>query len=233
LPRHGFDFDPLAGLANQNGKKIGEAYLLADQRLTGFGTLVFAARLATNLLSTAEQRTVFLPAACLTAMKEEALHELVDQGQDDSANKELSKYTPNKGLKPFLGDGDVICAWWTKLAMRYLPTTSTRTVVIPNAFDIRKPFSTDLFPSTKVYIHNATYSIITLLPTCEILTNPLNYIAAAIRQSIVEQGTTTQMTALAALSRASIKSTNYPSLFGDPTCHLMICSNWSKAEYFF
>jgi hypothetical protein len=71
----------------------------------------------------------------------------------------------------------------------------------------------------------------TPLPACEILTKPASYIAAAIWQSIVEQGTTTQMTAFAALSRPSIKSIGYPAIFGDPTCHLMICSNSSKADF--
>jgi hypothetical protein len=51
----------------------------------------------------------------------------------------------------FLSDGDVLCTWWTKLAVSHLPASSPRTVCLNNTYPMRSRLVEDLLPSGILY----------------------------------------------------------------------------------
>ncbi|KAF4625251.1 hypothetical protein G7Y89_g12920 [Cudoniella acicularis] len=131
---------------------------------------------------------------------------------------------------PFLSEGDVLCAWWTRLAISHLPRDSHRTVVLNNAYSLRAPLAADLLPTGSVYVSNAIGFLNVLLPACEIFNKPLSHIASSIRHAIKDLGTRAQVEAFAGMWRES--QGRLPPFFGDRSMHMITFSNWSKARLF-
>ncbi|KAI1879838.1 hypothetical protein JX265_001459 [Neoarthrinium moseri] len=130
----------------------------------------------------------------------------------------------------FLSDGDILCAWWTKLAVSHLPASSRRTVCINNAYSLRSPLAEDLLPQSNPYISNAVGFINVLLPVADILSQPLGRVASTFRQTIKALGTRAQVEAFASMWRES--SAKLPPFFGDSGMHMVTYSNWCKARLF-
>ncbi|TVY41307.1 Transcriptional regulator [Lachnellula subtilissima] len=207
LPLHGFAADPLATLGTQPT----EPYALEKHQIKGFAFFIFAIRYAFELICTH-----------LNAMKATALSELSASSPDTDTK-----------AKPFLSDGDVISAWLARLALSpTLPQSSTRTVLLMNAFGLRGVLANDLLPPHKAYIANASNSVHALLPAHEILTRPLSYTASQVRRSITQQGTRAQIEALAAIERATYTSSGRSPVFGDSSMKLIVISNWTKTKLF-
>jgi hypothetical protein len=213
---HGFDTDPLANL----GASPAVQSVLASRQITGLRMLLFAARYIFELVwwRNEEKRIVCLPHSYLRAMKNTAIQELATQDHSEST--------------PFLSDGDVICAWWTRLAIQYMPQASTRMIVIMNVYGLRSVLAKDLLPVGTAYVSNATFPVFAFLPAYQIFQKPLSFVAAKIRRSIKEQGTRSQIEAFAALYQKTISETAYTPVFGDSTSQMIIFSNWSKAKFF-
>ncbi|KAK6080935.1 lysR family regulatory protein [Seiridium cupressi] len=132
--------------------------------------------------------------------------------------------------RPFLTDGDVLCAWWTKLAVSHLPANSKRTVCLNNAYSLRSPLAEDLLSSEHPYVSNAVAFVNVLMPVADIASKPLGHVASTIRQSIKELGTRAQVEAFTSMWRES--SAKLPPFFGDSGMHMLTYSNWSKARLF-
>ncbi|KAH6658522.1 hypothetical protein BKA67DRAFT_656711 [Truncatella angustata] len=132
--------------------------------------------------------------------------------------------------QPFLSDGDVLCAWWTKLAVSHLPASSRRTICLNNAYSLRSALADDLLPSGRPYISNAVAFVNVLLPLDDIVSKSLGHVASTIRQAIKELGTRNQVEAFTAMWRES--SAKLPPFFGDSGMHMVTFSNWSKARLF-
>ncbi|KAI0125636.1 hypothetical protein BJ170DRAFT_684896 [Xylariales sp. AK1849] len=132
--------------------------------------------------------------------------------------------------KPFLTDGDVLCAWWTKLAVSHLPANSRRTVCLNNAYSLRSPLTEDLFSNGRPYVSNAVGFVNVLFPVSDIASKPLGHVASTIRQAIKELGTRAQVEAFAAMWRES--SSKLPPFFGNSGMHMITYSNWGKARLF-
>ena len=215
-PLHGFNTDPLANL----GASSTAQYVLANRQIRGLRMLLFAARYVFELLwwHKVEKHIVCLPHSYLQTMKNTAIQELATQDHSES--------------KPFLSDGDVICAWWTRLAIQYMPPTSTRLIVIINAYCLRGVLAKDLLPRGTVYMSNAVLRVFAFLPSYQIFQKPLSFVAAQIRRSIQEQGTRSQIEAFAALSQKAISKTGHAPIFGDSSAQMIIFSNLSKGKFF-
>lgn len=200
-PFNGYKTDPLAPL----GFSMVEESMLAKYQVKGLSILLFTIRYIFEFIwwRKEENYTVCLPAAYLQSMKQTIMQELAAQSQGDS--------------KPFVSDGDVICAWWTRLALQHLSPTSRRTVVILNAFGLRGVLSKDLLLAGTAYTSNAVYRLYTILAASDVFQRPLSYLASQIRRSIQEQGTRSQIEALASLHRKNITTTGRPAVFGDST----------------
>ncbi|TVY83701.1 Transcriptional regulator sdnM [Lachnellula suecica] len=208
---HGAESDPLAEL----GKHPTEPHKLASQRMSLFGLAQYGLSNIMDFFRTQENRMVCVPGSLVAKLRETALAELAADGIKT----------------PFLSEGDVLCAWWTRLAISHLPQNSQRTVVLNNAFSLRAPLSADLLPKASGgYVSNAIGFINVLLPAYQVFDKPLSHVAFAIRNAIKELGTRPQVEAFAAMWRES--QGRLPPFFGDRAMHMITFSNWSKARLF-
>ncbi|KPM45555.1 hypothetical protein AK830_g944 [Neonectria ditissima] len=213
LPLCGVDSDPL----EQLGRHPTEAHKLADRRLSTLGMVRYGLNHIVEFgFRGNETRVVCVPATFISKLREEALQELSDDSTD--------------GDEPFLSEGDVLCAWWTRIAIAHLPPESETNVVLFNAYSLRSTLSKDLLPAGTSYVSNATGFIHVPLTVKEILAKPVSHIASRIRQSISERGTREQVEAFMAMVRESQLRT--PPFFGDPSMHMVTYSNWTKARLF-
>jgi hypothetical protein len=188
--------------------------------VTGFRFVLFALNyiLEPILHPKASSRMICLPASALAVMKSQALSEI--RATDPDA---------------FVSEGEIICAWWARLAVLHLKGKKVRTVSLMNAFGLRSIFTSSgpegtepLLPKDKTYIANCVQGIWTLLPLSEVLNKPLSYTALAVRKFNLEQGTHVQQEAL---SYEADRIKEEP-LYGSSDCLLITVSNWSKAKFY-
>ncbi|KAE9571852.1 hypothetical protein CGMCC3_g11977 [Colletotrichum fructicola] len=143
----------------------------------------------------------------------------------------------------FLSEGDVLCAWWTKIATAHLPENASarrRTLVLNNAYSLRKALGGDTGPlplkstdSNKMdapYLSNAVGFINVVGTMADVFDKPVGYMASRIRNAIKELGTTPQVEAAAALVRST--KMKLPPFFGDKSMHMITYSNWTKTDLF-
>ena len=216
-PLHGYDTDPLATL----GGKATEPSVLDGWQIQGFSFFIFVLHYLYELFwyPKEESRVVCLPAQFIQGLKQKALEDLTKKDQEGNS-------------KPFLSDGDVICAWWSCRVMEVLRPAPSRTVAIMNSFGLRSTLSKDLLPASHAYVSNASIGIYAFTSVGDILTKPLSFIASKVRESIAQQGTREQVEAFTALARNSIAKTGKGPVFGDSRAIYVVMSNWSAAKFF-
>ncbi|RFU77406.1 hypothetical protein TARUN_4823 [Trichoderma arundinaceum] len=206
----GGDSDPLADL----GKNPTEIHKLAAQRLSMFGLAQYGISNVLDLFRSQENRMVCVPGSFIADLQKTAVSELEADGIEN----------------PFLSEGDVLCAWWTRLAISHMPQNTQKTIVLNNAYSLRTSLEADLLPKGAPYVSNAIGFINVLLPVQAIFEKPLSYIAAATRSAIKELGSRAQVEAFTALWRES--SGKIPPFFGNGGMHMITYSNWTKAKLF-
>lgn len=207
------DADPLADL----GKNTTETHKLEAQRMSLMELAQYGLGNALDFWRTQENRVVCVPASFLAKLRKTTQ---ADLDASDAADKPT-----------FLSDGDVLCAWWARLAVSHLPRDSSRTVVLNNAYSLRAPLADDLLPTAAgPYVSNAIGFIPVLLPARDVLASPLGDTAAAIRRAVAALGTRAQVEAFAAEWRVS--RGRLPPFFGDSGMHMVTYSNWAKARLF-
>lgn len=210
VPPHGDDGDPLADL----GKNPTEPHCLNSQRLSIFGLGQYGIRNIGDFFRTKENRMVCIPGSFIATLRRKAIRELATAGVE----------------QPFLTEGDVLCALWTRVAISHLPQDSQRLVVLNNAYSLRAPLETDLLSKGVPYLSNAIGFIHVLLQSQVIFTKPLSYVAYAIRNAIRQLGTRAQVEAFASMWRESIAK--LPPFFGSSGMHMVTYSNWTKAKLY-
>ncbi|ORY69093.1 uncharacterized protein BCR38DRAFT_482563 [Pseudomassariella vexata] len=212
-PLLGVGNDPLANL----GLHSKEPYKLADRLLIGWRMAVFGIRFAFGLLwwRGNEHRMICIPGSYLQTLRETALQELAIEGEN-----------------PFLSEGDVLCAWTTRLAVSHLRRDSHQTLPIANAYNFRAVVAGDLLPPPGVYVSNVLGLIYAFLSVRDIFAKPLSYTALIMRRAIGELGSRDQVEAYLAVQAESLAKTGYPALFGDATMHMVTHSNWTQAKLF-
>lgn len=205
--------DPLLGL----GTRPTEPYRLIGRILSAWKMLVFAILLVWELLWYCDEtRVVCVPAHFIKEQRQQVLDEAINWDCE----------------KPFVSEGDVLSAWWTRQCTWHLNHESTCTVMLMNAFGLRSILANDLLPSNRPYIANASFSVVALISVRDLFHKPLAYAALAVRRSIAELGTREQIEAYAALNREAAEAKGNPPLFGDGTMHMFVISNWTKARFF-
>ncbi|KAK6063699.1 lysR family regulatory protein [Seiridium cupressi] len=205
------DPDPLEKL----GAGPTEPYKLANIQLSMFGLAKYAIRNLISFCRAQENRIVCVPAAFLARLHETTLVELA---------------ASNNGIKPFLTEGDVLAAWWTRMATSHLKTGPQRSVLISNVYSLRKQLAVDLLPQGRPYVSNAVSFINVHSSLHEVSEQPLGHLALSIRQAIEQLGSRSQIEAYAALWRQSWG--RMPPLFGDAGMHMITISNWAQARLF-
>ncbi|KAI9703927.1 MAG: hypothetical protein M1820_005709 [Bogoriella megaspora] len=215
-PLEGFQTDPMVELGKTTP---GERHVLFSRLLQGLSMYLFIFRFLFELLywRKFESHVVCLPAKHVQSMRETAIEELAD----GSSEKE----------RPFVSDGDVICAWWMKRALQHLPRNSKRTVLVMNAFNLRSRLPKS-FVQGAGYAQNAVFAIYTLISVRDVFQKPISFLAAKIRHDIKEQATEEQLHALAAMQKQAIDKSGHGCIFGDSSIQLLAFSNWSKAKFY-
>ncbi len=213
LPLHGYDYDPLKDL----GKSPTEKHMLADKRLTTAGTVQFGLRNGPDFTVRAkENRMVYIPAWFVEKLRTDTLRELAATAAD--------------GEEPFVTEGDVLVAWWTRFAASHIPSDSDRTVTVQNAYSLRKVLEKDLLPPDRLYVSNCIGFINMVLPARDVLQKPLSWLAAQMRTAINNQGTREQVESYQAMVREGMYP--LPVFLGDGSMHHVSYSNWTKANLF-
>lgn len=214
LPLHGYGNDPLKEL----GRNPAEKHLLADNRLTTAGTIQFGLRNGPDFTVRAkENRMVYIPAPFVEKLRRETLEELAASAQPGDE-------------KPFVTEGDVLVAWWTRLSAVHIPADSDRTVTVQNAYSLRKVLERDMLPPHGLYVSNCIGFINMVLPARDILKKPLSWLAGQMRAAVNEQGTREQVEAYQGMVREGMYP--LPVFLGDGTMHHVSYSNWTKANLF-
>ncbi|CAM1502610.1 Fc.00g073860.m01.CDS01 [Cosmosporella sp. VM-42] len=213
LPPFGTDSDPFTEL----GKHQTEAHMLSHHRISSFGLIQYGlCHIVEFMWRSQENRMVCVPGSFVEKLRNEALQELAEE-------------TDSSG-ELFLSEGDVLCAWWTRLAISHLPQDSNMLVVLNNAYSLRPVLEGDLIPEGRAYLSNAIGFINVLLVAKDIVEKPLSYVASRIRKSITQLGTREQVEAFTAMVRES--GSKLPPFFGDSSMHMITFSNWHKARLF-
>lgn len=212
----GLDADPLADL----GRNPTEPHKLSHRHMGMLGLVQYGLYNILDFFRTQENRMVCVPGPFVAKLREAALTEVETEEEKESGVD-----------KPFLTQGDVLCAWWTRIAIAHLPRKSRRTVVLNIAIDLRPSLAGDLLVGDDArYVSNAIGFVNVLLPAKDIFDKSLGEVALEIRCAIVELRTRGQVETFCAMWRASYGKV--PPFFGDPGMHMVTYSNWSKAKLF-
>ena len=144
-------------------------HVLANHHMSLTGLAGWMLPNVSSFFTSLENRMVCVPASTMAKLHEEA----VDRMGDKPA--------------PILSDGDVLCAWWTKLllASAGVPQNPNRTVVLNNAYSLHKVLfgshvaSGDLEnlktvpDSNNIFVSNVAAFFTVILTAGDILQQPL------------------------------------------------------------
>ena len=143
-----------------------------------------------------------------------------------------AKHGENGSDTPFVSEGDVMCAWWTRQILSCIPTNPSQTIAINIAFGLRRLLAKDILPASSAYIANAVTYVPAFMPAKDVLTRPLGHVAATLRKALAELATREQVEARLALDRTCQEKTGNAGLFGDPWMHMVVCTNWTKGNFY-
>jgi len=217
-----FDKDPMSSF----GTAPAEPYVHTSSLLSGWNMFMFSIRYIFDLIFYRDsQRLLYLPANFLQSMKATALKELKAEQNTDSPDETVPR--------PYLSDGDILCAFITRLVIKNFCPKSPRQIAMLNPISLRSALaSKSIIPTSSVLLGNAVLLVSTFASAVDIATKSLSYTASLIRQSIAEQGTYEQLDALTALTRKAVEQTGRHPVFGNGSTSLVVFSNWTKAKFF-
>ncbi|EAW13628.1 acetyltransferase sphE [Aspergillus clavatus NRRL 1] len=224
-PFEGFLEDPLANLSGMKTAPV-QKYVFADILLIGWTWFLFALRYVFTVelfwKHREEERLIFLPTKHLQRMRKAAMAELASQHTSDS----------NK--PPFVSEGDILFAWWTRVVLRAEKPRSGRTVNMRNTYCCRSILAQlgHIPSAASALVTNAVFATLTFLSVRQILEEPLSVTALEVRKSLIQQRNAKQLQALDAIQRDTLDNAHHPALFGDPGMYNMMISNWVKARLF-
>ena len=222
-PLHGLEVDPLATL----GLNSTDQYKHAGAMFGFWQMVVFGLRYAFDQIfwrPKDESRVICVPRTYLQSLKDNALADLTAAHDGSEGN--------DAGNKPFISDGDLLCAWMTRHILSCMSLRPNQTIAINIAFGLRWLLSEDLLPSSSAYVSNAVTYVPIFMTAKDAMNKSLGYVAASLRKALVRLGTREQIEARLALERSTQDRSGYPALFGDPWMHMVVCTNWAKGNFF-
>lgn len=141
----------------------------------------------------------------------------------------LRKKAQIQGATSSVSEGDLVCAWWTRLVARLSMPSRTKTVVLYNLLAYHRTLTPDLLEKGKAYVGNACGYAATLLPARDVLHGKLLDVASRVRQSIATAQSRQEIEAYVALFRRAPGAV-MPA-FGDGTTYSIIMSNVLQANF--
>lgn len=219
-PFFGYDVDPFTRL----GDKAAEDYVM-KKWIAGDETIKRlqerAAFATTRAPTVDEARVICVPSHEVVLLKDQASKELKDRHLSGSGSKDA-----------FLSDGNIISAWWSRILIQALNPPRNRLVCVRNSLSIRHILEDEVIPKGSAYMANALMGTYTLLPAADILTKPLSYVAATIRQDILAQSTRGQVEAFQAAARDFKKKTKRRIFIGDDNTIQLMFTNINKGKFY-
>ncbi|KAK7993690.1 hypothetical protein PG989_007071 [Apiospora arundinis] len=228
-PACGFDNDLLKDL----GKRPTEEHKYHRFRMGGWCMIWYLLRRAFQFLwhRAEEGRIVCIPASFMQQLRQSVLEELeAGAGSADTWAGESGK--DEKGKKPWVSEGDVLVAWWTRYATLHLRNKPNKTICVSNAYNLRRILSGNLLPAGHAYLSNAVLGLFMLPKARDIFERPLSWMAAQMRRSIVETGTRGQVEALIADVMPDWSRPASFRMYGDPGMHMVVFTNWTQAQFY-
>lgn len=210
--------DPLETLHEE---RPGSEYVLAKKMLKGWGFFVFVVRQIWEHFWWPKNESRI---ACIPGQYVEELCKTARAELDDIHSKE-----GGDNPKPFVSESDVLLSWWTRVVVRALNPSPSRTICLLNAFDSRSLLAKmGRSPvADAAFMGNAVYPSLSLIPARDFCSTsfPLGLIASQVRQSISTQRTVEQVQAQAAAIREGVEKTGHPPLYGDSGMSFLAYSN--------
>lgn len=169
---HGVSNYPLAEFGTEPAVK----HVLSTRQMSIAGLVGWMLRNVSSFFTTVENRMVCVPASTIATLHAEALLDsAVERAGDEPA--------------PFLSDGDLLCAWWTRLLLATAGVVQNphQAVVINSAYSLRKllldpdtDHETKPVPgSGNVYVSNLVAFFNVILTAGDVLRQPLYRTALA------------------------------------------------------
>jgi hypothetical protein len=240
----GYDFDPLATLGAPESEKLQdenaeeeEEYILKPKAIKGWNMFKFIFNFAWELIVYKKDtmHQVCIPPAFYKRLREQAMNDL----KDVPPNTIVMNTSDPKNPQPFLSDGDILAAWWTRMIMSCqpwnTPANANKTITLFNVFGMRNLLENTeprLLPKGKAYIANCVTAIQSYFTLSELLSLPLGITAARVRKDLVAQSTRAQVNAGMRLYKAKVEETGHPPLYGESNMVISAFSNWTKGKMY-
>jgi hypothetical protein len=235
---YGYDVNPLAKFAESASSYEGEEkFILEGRLLSGWALARFGIGYLWNIFYRRAEmaRTICIPASTFKRIRQSCLRDLESVDPSILTIDETSKSKPT----PFLSDGDILAAWFTRLQIcghpwsrTASPQTTITTMNVLGLRDLLTNTEPQILPKGVAYIGNCVSAIISFFTLHEILSLPLGHLAARIRKDLILQSTRTQQAFCVHTNAKALKETGMNILFGDSTMALIPFSNWAKAKLF-
>lgn len=213
-----FRVDPVHEIA-QNG--ISGSHILYKFVLTGLWFALFVVGYMYELfVHSAEAYRIFCcPGPWVENLRQQAMADVRANGSND----------PDF----FLSHGDVLLAWWTKVAVAAQGFSSSQPVNIMNVTNLRGLFPNDLPETEKAaYIGNAAFSTYTLTTSAELAATSVGELALRLRRDLQQQRTEDQTRHLVAWQLDSKQRYGRMPLVGSWNQVLIGWSNWHRARFY-
>lgn len=201
-----------------------EKHVLSTKTFTKFQMAVFILSRwwETYWYPEIQDKVISIPNIYVQKMREKALQELKTQ-------QSSSPQSSSKGKDIFISEGDILLAYLSKTLIRALNPPPTTPIQISNVFDTRSILN---ISQQGAYTGNATIPSCTSFTAQTLQTNPTSKIALALRLSLNEQRTPTQVHAMSSLRKKTLQETGYLPLVGDSRQISITCTNWHRARFF-
>ncbi|KGO47186.1 Transferase [Penicillium expansum] len=214
-----FRSDPLSELAQRTPA---ESYIYYNRV---FGRKDFLWFIGLNILERIRHRQEERRMICLPASSFKHLYSIATTEVQDITSADQKSTS-------FVSESDVLLAWWVRTLKGALGFRESQQIMVNNALNLRTSADEIVDSENEVYMGNALCMCPTFLQGSQLADESLGQIALRIRQSLVQQRSTEQAEAMAALQMQTMEKTGYLALVGDPRMVLLSCSNWHKARLY-
>ncbi|KAF9872890.1 lysr family regulatory protein [Colletotrichum karsti] len=197
-----------------------EALLIDRRQLKGIRHLRFNIRFLWDMWRRPEieSKILCLPQKFVADLRNRAMADLHAMDEKGLGTEEA----------PFVSEGDVLTAWWTRLVCS--ARGGKRSVTVFNAVDITGRLKT-VFAPGKTYVQNFAVGTWTVLSSAEVVKAPLGYVARCFRYDIQTQTTPLQIMAFMRRLRGRGRCGDQP-VYGKADSMLIIFTNWSRCKFF-
>lgn len=202
-----------------------QRHVLQDVHLKMSGMLGWAVRNIWGIVFGRKECAVLcVPGPFWRELREKAIAELNDSRAENGQEE--------KGGETWVSEGDVLLAWFTRLALSHYPPATRTAVNIQQVVNLRDRLPC-LFPDDpgRPFLGNALTFMIQLMPVSDVLSSSVGKVAGKVRRALRTQTTPEQCEALAALVRQD-RTNKAPPFFGESGMHLLMYTNWTKAGLF-